>query len=450
MTPSIFGPAALTILLLQTAAAQPPRSTPSTEAVAASSAVLSLADAEREAMANHPRVRQAAGATDAAQARSNRSRSPLLPQVSANASYSRQTANFVPRPGALPANVAVTAQSSLATSDNFNFSLGATQLVYDFGQTWDGWRASKELASQAESNEDAIHLDVLTNVRSTFLLAWAQKALVKVAAESLANQDRRAADIEGRVKIGTRPEIDLFQAKADRASARVTLINAENAYRTAKAQLRLAMGREDPSDFDVTDDRLAPIAGEDGTDDALLTEAIAARPDLHALQKQRDAQSLQISAAKGSYGPSLGISTNISEAGRQIDSLVWNWNAGASLTWPLFQGGTTIAQVREATANRAQTDAQITALRQQVQLDITQARLSVVAAKAAIVAASEAEENARQRLRLAEARYQAGVGSILELQTAQVALTTVQGQMVQGEYALSLARAQLRKALGRR
>ena len=55
----------------------------------------------------------------------------------------------------------------------------------------------------------------------------------------------------------------------------------------------------------------------------------------------------------------------------------------------------------------------------------------------------------RERQRLAEARYQAGAGSILELQDSQVAVTAAQGQSVQASFNVSLARAQLLRALGK-
>jgi outer membrane protein len=120
------------------------------------------------------------------------------------------------------------------------------------------------------------------------------------------------------------------------------------------------------------------------------------------------------------------------------------------LSWPLFQGGVTRARVREVEANREVTQSQLTLTRQQIRFEVTQARLSVQAAKVALSTAHEVETNARERRRLAEARYQAGAGSIIELEDAEVALATAAGQVVQADYGLSVARAQLQKGLGRR
>jgi outer membrane protein len=94
---------------------------------------------------------------------------------------------------------------------------------------------------------------------------------------------------------------------------------------------------------------------------------------------------------------------------------------------------------------QAQADTQHQALR----LEVEQARLAVASEKAAIVAAAETTRNAKEQLRLAEGRYAAGVGSVIELADAQLAYTSAAAQEVQEGYRLATARAQLLKALGR-
>jgi outer membrane protein len=85
----------------------------------------------------------------------------------------------------------------------------------------------------------------------------------------------------------------------------------------------------------------------------------------------------------------------------------------------------------------------------QVRLDVDSARLAVRAAKATIPAADQAATSAREQLRLAEQRYAIGVGSVIELNDAQVAYTAAAAQAVEARYGLASARAQLLAALGR-
>jgi outer membrane protein len=106
--------------------------------------------------------------------------------------------------------------------------------------------------------------------------------------------------------------------------------------------------------------------------------------------------------------------------------------------------------VHEAEANLGVTMAQLENERLQVRFDVENAALSVKGAKATIEAAQDALVNARERLRLAEGRYESGVGTIIELGDAQVALTNAAATLVQAQFNLGSARAQLLSALGKR
>ncbi len=412
--------------------------------------VLSLREAEQKAIANQPQISQAKAQTLVARAQADEQRAPLLPQVNGIASYGRATSNFVLTPGTLPSSVkTTTSKADFDTIASYRVGVTANQLVYDFGETYGNWRAAQMSADAVAENEETVRQAVVLSVRSAYLAAWAQQQLVDVWKENLANQDRHLQQTEGQVKAGSRPEIDLAQVRADRSSAELTVINTENAYEIAKAQLNQAMGVDQSTDYIVADDRMPDVEGEDLSDDRLTAAAVAARPEIRNLSKQLDAAHRQISSDRGGYGPNLNVTAGVNEAGNELSTLIWNVNAGVSLTWPLFQGGLTNARVRQDEASLVVTRSQAALERQQIRFDVTQARLAVRAGKAALITAKEVERNAKEQLRLAEARYQAGAGSIIEQQDAQVAATTASGQVIQADYSLSLARAQLIKALGR-
>jgi outer membrane protein len=109
----------------------------------------------------------------------------------------------------------------------------------------------------------------------------------------------------------------------------------------------------------------------------------------------------------------------------------------------------TSAQIREAQANLANVAAQLDVEKQQIRVDVNAALLAVRASKASLSATGEALNNAQLQLKLAEQRFQVGVGSAIELTDAQVALTQAAAQSVQAADNLSTARAQLVRALGR-
>ncbi len=422
--------------------------------------VLRLEDAIATALEHQPTVLAARAQTEAAAGRVEQARSPYLPQVTGIASYQRvhSSAGGTTLVGGSTTTGGTTTSTtggttsvvtSSATFDRFSAGVSATQLIWDFGTTINRTKAAVASRESLESSERTAKQQVMLQVRQAFFQAHEQRSLITVAQEGIANQERHLGQIQGFVEQGIRPEIDLAQARTDLANARVTLINAQTAYTTAKAQLNQAMGVQGPLNFDVSEEPLPAVAEENESVTRLSAIASENRPELRALERQEKAAELTLSAIRGNYGPTLSASGGISEAGFSLDTLGLNWNAGVALNWPLFQGGLTVGQVREARGNIDVAKAQLTQEQLQIRVDVETASLAVQAAKVVITAAADATLNAREQLRLAEGRYESGVGSIIELNDAQLALQNAEAQSVQAETSLALARAQLLSALGR-
>jgi outer membrane protein len=342
-----------------------------------------------------------------------------------------------------------TPEPSFDTYNFFRNSLTANQLIWDFGQTWQRRKAARASADAQEDTERLTQLSTDLTIRTTFYQARATRDAVGVARETLANQTKHVEQIQAFTEVGTRPEIDLLQAKTDQANAEVALINAQNDYATARALLNQAMGVEAPATYEVSGIASQPLPGEETPLDTLVDEALRARPDVAAKIAQLRAQDLTNKATAGRYGPALGAVTGLTYNGRGIDGLVWNWSGGFTLAWPIFEGGLVRASVREGEAQSSALRAEVDVARQQVRVDVDQARLTIIAGKAAIAAAERSLANAKARLDLAEIRYRTGVGNGIELSDAQLASTNAAFQLLQATLKLDTARAQLQKALGR-
>jgi outer membrane protein len=428
--------------------------------VAPSGRVLTLQQAIDSARANAPAIKAAQGQVQVSDAQRLRSESALLPTLTGTANYSRTQANIIPRPGttSIPRGGTSTTGGSVPVATNtehnnkfwnsFQFGLTASVLLYDFNGAIDRFRSAKEAREAAQERAKATALSSDLNVRSAFFQARATRALVDVARETLANNQRHLEQIQAFVDVGTRPEIDLAQTRTDYANARVQLVQAENDYAIAKVTLQRYMGLEGAIDFEVADERIGPIQDEGAELDLLLRKALVERPDVVALTRDLRAYELQLSGSKGGFAPAITGTTSLTAGGIELSDLRYNVAAGVGVNWPLISGAA-IADLRTARANRAITQANIADIQLSVRLQIEQARLGLVAAIAANDAANEALVNARVRQQLAEGRYQAGVGNVIELGDAQVALTTAEAQAVQADYNISIARAQLLSALGR-
>ncbi len=293
-------------------------------------------------------------------------------------------------------------------------------------------------------------MQIITNVRKAYFQARAQRDLIDVAAETVANQKMHLEQIQKLVLQGMRPEIDQVTAETSLANAQVQLIGAQNAYDLACAAFSQAIGQTSAKGYEPGSEDMPPLVDEDAPIDRLLESALRDRPELASFAKQREAQEKVISAARGGFGPSLQAQASLTGTGAELDNLAPNWWVGALLTWPIFQGGLTQGQVAEAKATLRAIDAQEDAFRLQVRIDVEQAALAVRAARASLGAAVLALENAKKQLQLAEKRYATGMGSVIELSDAQVTRTSAAAQEVGARFSLASSRAALWGALGRR
>jgi outer membrane protein len=426
------------------AAAQVAPPAPAPQA-AAPRRVLTLDESVRTALAHQPQLAQARASVQAARARADQARADLLPQVSGQAQAFRRTSNVG------TTGLGTSSAATLDTHTDLSFSANASQLVLDFGQTSGRWRAARRTADAEEASARETELATVLDARTAFFQARANRDLADVARATLENQRAHLAQPDAVVRIGTRPPIDLATARTAVANAQVALLRAENDAATARARLNQAMGVEGDIDYEVAADALPEVPGEDASADALLEEALRDRPDLAAALQRVDAADEALGATRGGYLPTLSLAASATDGGADTNDLRDRWNlaAGVVLTVPIFEGGRTRARVAEAAANVSAAAAQRDTLRQQIRVELSNAQLTVLAARASLDAADDAVDAAHEQLRLAEGRYRTGAGSALELSDAQLAATNAEGQRVNAQFLLAIARASLLAALGR-
>jgi outer membrane protein len=406
--------------------------------------VLDLDQALRTAEEHAPELLEAEATLQAARARVGIARAPLLPQLSLTGAYAYGTYNF-----ARGAPVGAQPQDKFDTRSSFSAGLRATQLIYDFGQQWSLKEAAKHNAEAEEFRKNASMLEIAYNVRNAFLEAARNRALSQVAEATLKNQERHMAQIQGFVDVGTRPLIDLAQAKTDVANAKLALLQARNNYASGVVQLSRSMGVPKQTDYDVSD-VLPGVESDEGANvEQLAQQAENQRPEFRAFKEQVEAQEATLRSIKGQYGPILSAVGSADIQGFSLNTYAPNMSIGATINWPIFQGGLTNSRVSEAEANTRQIQAQLEILRQDLRVAVEQAGLSIRAATAALEVADDLVQLAKDRVTLAEGRYQAGVGNTIELGDAELALRDAQTQRVSAAYDLAIARALLHRTLGR-
>jgi outer membrane protein TolC len=126
------------------------------------------------------------------------------------------------------------------------------------------------------------------------------------------------------------------------------------------------------------------------------------------------------------------------------------WTAGISLNWSIFDGGNRLSRYREAKANLDASQQRLKAIELDISREVEQTRSTVVETDERIVAAQAAVASAQENFRLVQGRFDAGVGTILDLTDAQLALTQAQNTEAQALADFRIALARLDRALGRR
>ena len=170
---------------------------------------------------------------------------------------------------------------------------------------------------------------MVLGVRTAYFTARRRCAsCVEVARETLDNQERHLKQIDGHVRVGARPEIDRAQARADRATAEAAYIAARTPTRSPRRSSTSRWASRADSTTTSSRARSRPSTARTSRPTALVDEAVRARPELLALAEQLRASELTVSSAKGAYGPSLGASMSLTDAGTDINKLAWNWNVG--------------------------------------------------------------------------------------------------------------------------
>jgi outer membrane protein TolC len=179
----------------------------------------------------------------------------------------------------------------------------------------------------------------------------------------------------------------------------------------------------------------------------LVGEAYRQRPESRQARLQVEAADARARRAFRDFLPD--ITANAFYGGVRAD-LNEVWEIGLGLSWSLFDGGNRVARYRETRVLLEGAQARVRATELDISREVEQAQINVSESNDRIQAAKTAVESALENFRLAQGRFDAGVGTILELTDAQLALTQTQNAETQALADYRIALARLQRAVGRR
>jgi len=363
--------------------------------------------------------------------------------------------------GAYLPSIAVTGNENHLSGDLTAGALTSTQqdgksavaalswTLVDFGARRSDVANARSLLDAAAHTGSATAQRTVADVIQSYYGVVATDLAVSANQQTEANAARSLEVARALQTGGAATLADVMQAETAYQQSVYNRIQAVNAAKASRANLATLLGFS--ADQPLS---LAPIAAPSAPAvtarvGELLTLAAQQRPDLAAARDQRAAAEAEVTAARAVGRPkiSFGAQRSVSELTAYPRQ---NTNAvGFSVSVPVFSGLQTHYGIRRAQAALDEVTAQVEQSRLSVSLDVWNAYHSLDAANQALATSAALAKAAATNEEIAIGRYQSGVGSILDVLTAQSAGSTARLVRIQAEYNWQSARAQLALAVGR-
>jgi outer membrane protein len=390
------------------------------------------------AIANHPSLRVAEAFKRSSSSNVTGAQANYFPSVNVNASDTR-TGGLVSVNPSLPSRTVFYSQYSTGVS--------LQQTIYDFGKTSGRVSAAEDLYNASSYDYDSTREGVIMNVELAYISFVQAQHVVTVDQEAVAQAQLHLKEAQAGYVVGTRPEFDVTKAEVDLANANVNLISSRNQARIVRLQFENAMGFHPATDYSVQDIFQTPPPPFTIPLDTAKFIALQSRAEILAAEATVHADQELVSATSDQSFPTLALTGSYTWNGFDFP-LLSEWKAGLTFSLPVFEGFSISSQVEDAQATVDAAQASLDLLKASVLLDVEQNYLSVKDASERIAASQKLVTESEQSLKLAEGRYNSGVGSPIEITDAQVDLSNARITYIQAlsDYNSSIIR--LRRAMG--
>ena len=397
--------------------------------------VLTLADAQKIALQNHPQIAAADYRALAAREVLTETRAGYYPNanlygdvVGANSEDARILAGGLNNP---------------SVYNRVAGGASVSQLITDFGRTAN-LVASSKFQSQAENqNADATREQVLLQVNVNYFGTLGAQAVLHVAQQTVDTRQLLLDQVTLLASNKLKSELDVSFADVAVQQSKLLLEKAQNNFDASMASLSTALGYSKPRQFQLLEP--GPATNAILADDAdLVQTALAQRPELLSLRDQDVAAVKYARSQREARLPTLSA-FGAAGASPWHDSHLPNDYAvgGLELSFPLFAGGLYVARQHEAELRAQAEDELLRNLEDDIVRDVHIAWLNINNAREEIQTAQELVRSAGEAYDLAEARYKIGSSSIVELSEAQLSLTSAQITATNARYNLFIQQANL-------
>jgi multidrug efflux system outer membrane protein len=401
-----------------------------------------LNELENRALTNNFTLQSAVARLDQARAVARVSRSRYLPALSANPGLRHERTS-----GNLPTPIPFDVPSALITSYSVPFDLSYEIDVW--GRVRRSFEAAKAEAQAGAADLETVRLSACAETAVSYFFLRSLDEEIETLQKAIRLREDSIRVLTGRFQAGAALEIDLERAKAELANSRIELAESGRMRAELFNALALLCGTA-PASFNLPPH--APVSKPFAPPANLPADLLERRPDIASAERRLASSNARIGVARAAYYPAIrltGQAGYLSADAQDLfagDSRIWSIGPGVSI--PLFTGGRTTAQVRQAEAAYAENLADYRQAVLSAFKDVEDSLAAVDMRREQIAAQEQGLRSAARARDLAQARHDAGVGSYLELIDAERVLLAHQRRLAQLHGQQFAAQVRLIKALG--
>ncbi|HWN93483.1 MAG TPA: TolC family protein [Methylomirabilota bacterium] len=420
---------------------------------------LSMADALDMALQQNSTIRKGRADLEASHGIVVQTRAIALPKLAISSSYSANEEDSTDR---LQGTVSVPGVTNINFADTFDYAdqrwsagIRIMQSIYEGGRINAALRSARLTREHALLSHQTVIADALRDVRVAYYNVLSAQQQITVQEASLNLLQQELDEMGRRFTAGTVPRFNVLRAEVEVANSRPKLIRARNAFRISKDNLANLLGEKIPREMEEAPlqltGKLEATPFEVSLPDA-LGKAFEQRTELAALRKVEALRTEAIANARSGYKPSVqlfaGYGARSSQFSSDLTEELHGWEAGAQLSWNVFDGFLTKGRVQEAEGLRNRTREELAEAERSVELDVRTAYSFFTEAREVLRSQEKVQESADESLRLATARATAGAATQLDVLNAQTALTEARTTQVLALHGYAVARARLERAIG--
>jgi outer membrane protein len=317
-----------------------------------------------------------------------------------------------------------------------------------FGVGKSNVKAAKAGVQASRDTKTAVQNDLKQSVRKAYLNVLRAKGLVEIAKQSQVNIAATVADATKKFNAGAIAKIDLKRLQAQKSSADSDVLNAENNFVVAKQVMNLALNRPIETEFDVED--IMGLPAVQASQDELVGLGVGHRPESASFKNTITALGAAKVYAGQAGSPSLNLTLNNNQT---LDPVGINPQKEVNtalilLSIPLYDSGVARARMNQVQATINQTKNNLDLLKLSISQEVRSALVNMANAMSRQKAANEQSELAKEVVRIARIRREAGEGTVLEIIDAETAWASAQNNLVNSMYDYFGAYADLQRAVG--